>query len=558
MSQQRPYEGFSYPTEPQSSVAGAGDTYFQAARTTPPFFAGSSGATGGVNNTGLTRRSAQHTSNNNNSNAAVIGATSNASPVGAGPVTVPISVASPSGGQFPGSYGYFHGHSNSIDVNSGYNSDVGSSVSNPHNVPSGGYPMTGPTPRVPVVMVNANETSNPTDVVPAQPPPLPPFAGARYGSAALGVNSGDGDGGCSGNRAGVFHTGGSEGRAGSTANSTRSSGSAQPPVAPPAFLPTRPFVQAPVLNASTPVGGCSQPHSHQQQPYMVPMPSSMQNAQQCSSNDLQVRSVPHDISEASRLPHMGCPSTGGPRMPVMPSDYAHGYASGGGAVASPSAGGRFFSRLMAQILPTFDDANAVNAQGGGGGGSIPRERPLHQLRFGNPEDDLPLLEELGIFPRHILDKACAVLNPFRMSVDAAKDTDLAGPILFAFSLALLLSLRGKIQFSAIYGLFVLGVGFFKILLSLMQSKGGGAPLQLVVSTVGYGLLPTVLLALVRTICSWLLTRRSVLPLTLLMTVWSAWCGSALVAKGLSMEEQRYLVLYPMLLFYAAFDALTVF
>ncbi|KAG5502272.1 hypothetical protein GH5_05245 [Leishmania sp. Ghana 2012 LV757] len=87
---------------------------------------------------------------------------------------------------------------------------------------------------------------------------------------------------------------------------------------------------------------------------------------------------------------------------------------------------------------------------------------------------------------------------------------------------------------------------------------GGVPLQFVASTIGYGLLPTVLLAVVRIVGLWLIGHRGVLPLTLLMVVWSAWCGTTLVVKGLGMEEQRYLVLYPMLLFYSTFNVVAVY
>jgi protein YIPF5/7 len=535
MSQQRPYEGFSYPTAFQSG--GGGDTYFSAAQSTPPASTAPAAVGGGVSNTGLTRRSTQHTSVSNTNINAATGAHNSASPTSAVPVTVPLhAVASTNNAQFPGSYGYFHGHGNSIEVNSGYNSDVGSSVSNPRNVSGGGGSG------YPVLTTGASSAARTADVVVRA-------IGSASGGPLLHTAAGGG---------GAFHTGGSDDRAGSTANSTRSSGSVRPPVAPPTFLPSRPFIQMPPpATGSSLNGGGGHQHS-QQQPYMVPMPSSMPHTDQQNGSDPLGGSTPPENSAGPRLPHVVSPSAAGPRTPSMAlGDYAHGYGSGAGSPASGRGGGgpssaAFFGRMIAQVFPTFDDGDAT-------GGSVPRERPIHQLRFGNPEDDLPLLEELGVFPRHILDKARAVLNPFKvMSVEAAKDTDLAGPILFALSLALLLSLRGKIQFSAIYGLFVLGVVFFKILLSLMQPKGAGAPLQWVVSTVGYGLLPTVLLAVVRTMCSWLLTRRSLLPLTLLMILWSAWCGSALVAKGLGMEEQRYLVLYPMLLFYAAFDALTVF
>lgn len=562
MHPQRPYEGYAYPTEFQSGAGVQADSYFSPSRSPPP--SALSAAGGAVGSTGLTRRSPQHTGSG--ANIAAAAANANASPTGGGPVSVAFNTASPSNNtnQYPGSYGYFHGHGNSIDVNSGYNSDAGSSVSNPRYFPHGNGAGIG------------GQEAAATDISPTRPPPPQPprFGGPRHASAVSGAINADGptstnlgSGASSGGgNGGVFQPGGGDVRRGSAGESTRSGESTRPPVAPPpTFLPSRPFVQTPPLTAASPLGGHGHAphpqHQQQQQPYMVPMPpaaSSFQSGGRHGGGDPLGGATPLDISAAApRMPHMVSPSTAGPRMPAASSDYGQSYGaptSGGGG----GGGGGFFSRMVAQVIPTFDDGNAGVVAAGEVGG-VPRERPPHQLRFGNPEDDLPLLEELGIFPRHIVDKARAVLNPFRtMSVDAAKDTDLAGPILFALSLALLLSLRGKIQFSAIYGLFVLGVAFFKVLLSLMQPKGGGAPLQFVVSTVGYALLPTVLLAVVRTTCSWLLTRRSLLPLTLLMILWSAWCGSVLVAKGLGMQEQRYLVLYPMVLFYAAFDALTVF
>lgn len=75
------------------------------------------------------------------------------------------------------------------------------------------------------------------------------------------------------------------------------------------------------------------------------------------------------------------------------------------------------------------------------------------------------------------------------------DTDLTGPLIFAIALAILLSLHGKIQFSAIYGLCVLGMILFKFLLSLMHDKS--VPLQFIMSALGYALLPNLILAFIR-------------------------------------------------------------
>lgn len=218
-----------------------------------------------------------------------------------------------------------------------------------------------------------------------------------------------------------------------------------------------------------------------------------------------------------------------------------------------AVGGSLMNRFLSRFLTDLDDSTNP------GQGPSNEPRPVYQTRFGNPADDLPLLEELGIFPRHIWRKALAVLNPFRaMPTDSIMDTDLAGPVVFAISLAFLLSLQGKVKFSAIYGLCMIGIILFKALLALMNDQG--APLQFVISSLGYALMPSLLLAILRTIQVWLFGSLTglLLPASLLVIVWSSWCATSLLVKGLNMEEQRFLILYPMCLFYAVFAALTLF
>ncbi|TPP41247.1 putative integral membrane protein [Leishmania donovani] len=499
MAQQHPhrrYEGYAYPTEFQSAPTGSRDSgggaYFGRERIPSPSATSLSGATG------LVRRSVQHT----------------------GAAAVATASTGANAASYQGSYGYFHGQGNSIDITSGYNSDAGSSTSNPLY---GGGDRSG--------YIVPNTSSQHQEVV---------VGTSRSSAGASGANSTEPSPGvwaaepgvngltASGRRLsklpprlhepGIFQPS-SDGSAGSITNSTIGSNSARPPTQQ-TFLPSEPNLQRGTASGAAP-----------------PEAAFVQHSSSCAASPINMS---------------------GPRMPAAYDASASPNIAGGAVFGSGRTSG-FLGRLIAQVLPVVDDSAGDPGSGIGAGSAAPiGERPLHQLRFGNPADDLPLLEELGIFPRHILGKARAVLNPFKsISVDAAKDTDLAGPVLFALSLAVLLSLRGKIQFSAIYGLFMLGVGFFKMLLSLMQPRGG-VPLQFVASTIGYGLLPTVLLAAVRTVGSWIMGLRGVLPLTLLMVAWSSWCGTTLVAKGLGMEEQRYLVLYPMLLFYSTFNVVAVY
>lgn len=179
-------------------------------------------------------------------------------------------------------------------------------------------------------------------------------------------------------------------------------------------------------------------------------------------------------------------------------------------------------------------------------------------RFGYPEDDLPLLEELGINPSHIKAKAIAVLHPLgRMREEAISDPDLAGPFVFAILLGFLLSLQGKVQFSAIYGLSSLGMFGFRILIGLMSDDD--VRILHIVSTLGYCLLPNLVLAVVQTVLWWATgSHKLALPFAAVTISWSAWCACQMFAKLFGMESQRFLLLYPLAVFYSVFAALTIF
>jgi hypothetical protein len=180
-------------------------------------------------------------------------------------------------------------------------------------------------------------------------------------------------------------------------------------------------------------------------------------------------------------------------------------------------------------------------------------------RFGDPRDDLPLLDELGIFPTHIFAKSMLVLHPFReMPLDTVADSDVAGPLCFTVFLAVLLTLQGKLHFGAIYGLSVLGILMSKALLALMADVP--VPLQLVISTLGYCLLPNTVLAIFSTLHVWFIGRSPglVLPLALVIIGWSAWCATSMFTRAFNLQHCRFLILYPATLFYAVFAALTIF
>lgn len=156
------------------------------------------------------------------------------------------------------------------------------------------------------------------------------------------------------------------------------------------------------------------------------------------------------------------------------------------------------------------------------------------------------------------------------------DADLAGPLLFGFCFGMFLLLvrsdhqhichrtllifpaaskqSGKPQFGYIYGVALLGDLSIYFLLNLMSPTGIDA--YRVSSVLGYCLLPLVITSL----ASIGLNLDSIVGYVLSITsiVWCAYSASGIFVSVLQMQNQRYLVAYPVMLFYASFALLTVF
>lgn len=171
------------------------------------------------------------------------------------------------------------------------------------------------------------------------------------------------------------------------------------------------------------------------------------------------------------------------------------------------------------------------------------------------DDEPPLLEELGIHVHSILAKTRQVLTPWRrFDKSFADEPDMAGPLIFAFLLGLVLLFRGKVHFGVIYGIAIIGCVSIYLVLNLM----GDTPIDLyrTVSVLGYGLLPIIVLAVV----------ISVLPLTGLRVLLSAgaivWCtgtASRIFTAVLEMKPGNWsLVAYPVGLWYTSFALITIF
>jgi len=173
----------------------------------------------------------------------------------------------------------------------------------------------------------------------------------------------------------------------------------------------------------------------------------------------------------------------------------------------------------------------------------------------SPENEPPLLEELGINFRHIADKTIAVLNPIREpSSELLGDTDLAGPLIFCLAFGVCLLLAGKVHFGYIYLIAVVGCLSMYALLNLMSQQG--VSLILTVSILGYCLLPMVPLSLMAVVFS----LRSLLGqiVVVVITLWSSFAASKLFSQSLTMSGQQALIAYPCFIIYGVFALLAVF
>jgi protein YIPF5/7 len=175
----------------------------------------------------------------------------------------------------------------------------------------------------------------------------------------------------------------------------------------------------------------------------------------------------------------------------------------------------------------------------------------------------PLLEELDINFDHILGKTKAVLRPFKNTNNLDQpdellmDSDLTGPIFFLVCLGCCLLLQGKVQFGSIYGFGVFGCVALFALLNLL-SPPAAPPIDFwqVVSTLGYCLLPVVLVAIVGIIVN--LTGIFGNILSAVAIVWCTYTATRNFERLLNMNKQRFLIAYPIGLLYSIFVLITIF
>ena len=186
----------------------------------------------------------------------------------------------------------------------------------------------------------------------------------------------------------------------------------------------------------------------------------------------------------------------------------------------------------------------------------PKENKEQKNNEEDEEEELPLLEELGINPQNIKNKIIGVITLKRIDKKFLEDSDMAGPLLIFLLFAFSLVLQYKINFGYIYGISLFGSVLLFLLLNLMSKGNNSILLYNTISVLGYCLIPIVLLSFIAVF----LNMKNILGgvLSFVAIICSSLNASRFFEIGLDMFSQRWLIFYPVALFYTCFVLVTIY
>ncbi|XP_043698469.1 protein YIPF5 homolog [Telopea speciosissima] len=173
------------------------------------------------------------------------------------------------------------------------------------------------------------------------------------------------------------------------------------------------------------------------------------------------------------------------------------------------------------------------------------------------EDELPLLEELGINTRQIWRKTISIFNPLRVNANLHEDGDLSGPFLFLMAFGLFQLLSGKIHFGIILGWVTVAALFLYVVFNMLAGRNGNLDLYRCLSLLGYCMLPLVIFSAF----SLFLPEGGVFIFALgaFFVLWSTRvCTQLLVELASCGDEHRGLIFYACCLIYMLFSLLVIF
>ena len=132
---------------------------------------------------------------------------------------------------------------------------------------------------------------------------------------------------------------------------------------------------------------------------------------------------------------------------------------------------------------------------------------------------------------------------------------MAGPLLTVLLFGLTFLLKGRVEFGNIYGFMLTGcIGLFFII-NLLSKKGQYVELYSVISILGYSLLPFCILSAISVFCS--LNNPPGMFLCAFFVLWSTVTATRFFEYSLDLEDKKYLIAYPIILFYSIFMQITI-
>uniref|UniRef100_A0A8C9GSI0 Protein YIPF5 homolog n=1 Tax=Piliocolobus tephrosceles TaxID=591936 RepID=A0A8C9GSI0_9PRIM len=123
------------------------------------------------------------------------------------------------------------------------------------------------------------------------------------------------------------------------------------------------------------------------------------------------------------------------------------------------------------------------------------EKTNEQNSQDDEEEELPLLEELGINFDLISKRMKSVFMIYKIDDALFENSDLSGPLIIVLSLGFILLLAGKASFSFIYLIGIVSSLSIYLLLNMM-SQNATLDLYRTISMLGYALLPLVILSMI--------------------------------------------------------------
>lgn len=163
--------------------------------------------------------------------------------------------------------------------------------------------------------------------------------------------------------------------------------------------------------------------------------------------------------------------------------------------------------------------------------------------------------ELGINPERIYEKIISVLTIHKVDKKILEDSDMTGPFLIFILFGVSLILQKKSHFGYVYGITLFG-GFIICNLMNLMSRRESILLYNTISVLGYCMLPVVIASFFAVMISLKAVIGSVLCLAAILM--SSYAATNFFEEVLQMHSQKWLVFYPLVMFYTCFTLLTIY